>query len=203
VSRSLLRFAIVACVAFAVLTHIVPAGATFGVGPWRPPVVGPVVKRFDPPRSRFGPGHLGVDYAVAPGMEVRAAGAGVVVFAARVGEGLHVVVAHDGGIRTTDSFLATSAVVVGQRVSLGQVVGTTGGTGPGHTSGVLHFGVRVGSDYVDPMLLFMPPDLARVVHLAPPRFGAASGDPTADRSSTAPDPSAERRAVVAGVGVEG
>src|SRR5262249_11693323 len=32
---------------------------------------------------------------------------------------------------------------------------------------VLHFGLRVGDTYVDPMTLFRPVDLAKVVHLAP------------------------------------
>jgi murein DD-endopeptidase MepM/ murein hydrolase activator NlpD len=154
------------------------------VGSWSRPVNGPVVRGFEPPATRFGPGHLGVDYATGPGTPVRAAGAGVVVFAGRVGTGLFVVVSHPGTIRTTDSFLATIAVVDGQVVARGAILGTTGGNGPGHGSGVLHFSVRVGATYIDPMLLFAPPDLGAVVHLAPPRGGAAaqtgsgSGEPS-------------------------
>jgi murein DD-endopeptidase MepM/ murein hydrolase activator NlpD len=159
-----------------------PAGA-LGGGPWSPPVGGPVVRGFDPPRSQFGPGHLGVDYAVAPGTPVHAAGAGVVVFAGRVGESMHVVVLHAGEVRTTDSFLATVAVVTGQAVGRGAILGTSGGTGAGHAGGVLHFGVRVGTTYVDPMLLFAPPDLAAIVHLAEPLGGAANpAAPPASRS---------------------
>ncbi len=53
------------------------------------------------------------------------------------------------------------------------MIGTTGGRGERTTARVLHFGLRVGDTYVDPMQLFAPPDLAAVVHL-----GARSG-PTA------------------------
>jgi murein DD-endopeptidase MepM/ murein hydrolase activator NlpD len=166
-------------------------------GSWSPPVNGPVVRGFDPPATRFGPGHLGVDYAVAPGTPVRAAGDGVVVFAGRVGSGLFVVVSHPGAIRTTDSFLATIAVVDGQVVARGAVLGTTGGTGPGHGPGVLHFSVRVGATYIDPLLLFAPPDLGAVVHLAVPRGSAtleSSGSGgLSDRAAIAGEVRAEAR----------
>ncbi len=36
---------------------------------------------------------------------------------------------------------------------------TTGGRGPHHGGGVLHFGLRIGDTYVDPMQLFAPTDL--------------------------------------------
>jgi hypothetical protein len=186
---------LVAVCGFAFLLTTVPAGAL--AGPWSPPVSGPVVRGFDPPDSPFGPGHLGVDYAVAPGTAVRAAGAGVVVFAGRVGEGLHVVVRHDGDVRTTDSFLATIEVVAGQTVGRGAILGTSGGTGPGHGAAILHFGVRVGATPVDPMLLFAPPDLSAVVHLAAPRGGAAAPAPADPSRSGSPG---ERAALGSSVG---
>ena len=158
----------------------VSAGVVPGHGPWSPPVDGRVVRSFEPPVTRFGPGHLGVDFAAAPGTPVRAAGDGVVVFAGRVGQGLHVVVAHDGGVLTTVSFLATVAVLKGQVVGRGASLGTSGGTAAGHRADVLHFGVRIGANYVDPMLLFEPPDLTAVVHLASPRRGAMPPEETGD-----------------------
>jgi Peptidase family M23 len=130
---------------------------------------------------------------------VRAAGDGVVVFAGRVGAGLHVVVRNAGDIRATDSFLATIAVVAGQTVGRGAILGTSGGTGPGHGAAVLHFGVRVGSTPIDPMLLFAPPDLSAVVHLAAPRGGAAASAP-ADPSP--PGATGERAALAAEVRVD-
>jgi len=188
--RCLLRFVVVCLTALAAATPAAAAG--IGGGPWSKPVSGPVVRSFDPPATRFGPGHLGVDFAAAPASPVRAAGTGVVVFAGRVGAALHVVVRHQGDLRTSYSFLASVDVVNGQRVERGATVGTSGGTGSGHDGEALHLGVRVGADYVDPMLLFEPVDLAAVVHLAAPRHGAAA------RGSTGTDPArvGERAALV-------
>jgi hypothetical protein len=155
---------------------------------WIRPVDGAVVRAFDPPRSRFGAGHLGVDIAAAPGTPVRAAGPGVVVFAGRVAGARHVVVAHAAGLRTSYSFLASILVRRGQRVGAGDAVGTTGGTGDGHGGSVLHFGLRAGETYVDPMGLFRPVDLATIVHLAP----------TTDRPRPV-DVSSERRGLLAGL----
>lgn len=134
---------------------------------WAPPVAGPIVHPFEAPRSAYGPGHRGIDFAAAPGTAVRAAGDGTVVFAGDVARSLHVVVAHHGGLRTSYSFLAQVDVHGGQRVRLGDVLGAAGGSSADHPVGLLHFGLRVGDRYVDPMVLFRPPDLARVVHLAP------------------------------------
>ena len=169
--RFALRFLVVCVSMFAAA---VPAAAGIGDGQWSRPVNGPVVRGFDPPSTPFGPGHLGVDFAAAPGTPVHAAGDGVVVFAGHVGAALHVVVRHSGDIRTSYSFLLSASVVNGQRLARGVVVGTSGGTGAGHGPGLLHFGVRVGATYVDPILLFEPVDLTAVVHLAAPRHGIAA-----------------------------
>ena len=134
---------------------------------WIRPVDGAVVRAFDPPRSRFGAGHLGVDIAAERDTPVRAAGPGVVVFAGRVAGARHVVVAHAAGLRTSYSFLASISVRRGQLLAAGDSVGTTGGTGDGDGGSVLHFGVRAGDAYIDPMGLFRPVDLSTIVHLAP------------------------------------
>ena len=98
---------------------------------------------------------------------VRAAGAGTVAFAGDVAGTLHVVVAHANGLRTSYSFLADVSVRAGQVVERGTVLGHAGGTGPEHDVGVLHFGLRVGDRYVDPMQLFRPRDLTELVRLVP------------------------------------
>lgn len=186
------RFAVLVWVAF--VSTVVPAGAaSLGGARWTQPVTGPVVREFDPPETRFGPGHLGVDFAAAPKTPVRAAGGGVVVFAGRVGTALHVVIRHAGDIRTSYSFLASISVVTGQSVVRGAVVGTSGGTGPGHGAGVVHFGVRIGAGYIDPMRLFTPVDLAAVVHLARPHGGPAGFSP-----EHAPAGSGEERRTIVG-----
>jgi murein DD-endopeptidase MepM/ murein hydrolase activator NlpD len=126
-----------------------------------------VTRGFDPPATRYGPGHLGVDLQAEPGTRVRAAGPGVVAFAGSVAGALHVVVSHDGALRTSYSFLATVTVRTGQRIEAGAIVGTTGGTGEQHDGRALHLGLRRGSTYLDPMQLFAGGDLAVRVHLAP------------------------------------
>jgi hypothetical protein len=141
---------------------------------WIVPVSGRVVSAFREPIARYGAGHRGVDFAAAPGTPVKASNDGQVAFAGLVAGALHVVVGHADGIRTSYSFLSSVAVTQGQRVRRGQVVGTAGGTGDGHAPGVLHFGVRIGERYVDPMLLFRPPDLTEMVRLVPAAERAAS-----------------------------
>jgi hypothetical protein len=139
---------------------------------WARPVPGAVTRPFVAPQSRYGPGHRGVDLAAPPGTPVVASGDGVVAFAGDVAGSLHVVIAHAGGLKTGYSFLSRVDVASGARVKRGVRVGLAGGAGDAHAVGVLHFSLRVNESYVDPMVLFAPPDLALIVHLAPPR-----GDP--------------------------
>ena len=159
---------LVACAAALTVLSLelpgVPARADQG---WLRPVPGPVVNPFRAPLARFAAGHRGVDFAAASGSLVRAANDGRVTFAGTVAGALHVVVAHNNGIRTSYSFLARVDVRVGQPVIRGQVVGLAGGHGEGHSPGVLHFGVRIGERYIDPMLLFGPTDLTQLVRLVP------------------------------------
>jgi len=126
---------------------------------YRPPVDSPVVDPFRPPATPYGAGNRGIDYATVPGTPVGAAASGQVVFAGRVGTGLHVVVLHGDGLRTSSSFLASVAVRRGQMVTAGETLGTTGAS--------LHFGVRAGHAYLDPMLLFGDGAGPVAVHLVP------------------------------------
>ncbi|MBV9283175.1 MAG: M23 family metallopeptidase [Acidimicrobiia bacterium] len=113
----------------------------------QPPVSAPVADPFRPPSTPYGPGNRGIDYATAPGTEVRAAADGEVVFAGQVGGTLHVVLFHGDGIRTSYSFLASTRVQRGDTVHQGQVLGAT-------SAQPFHFGARAGDAYVDPALLF-------------------------------------------------
>ena len=152
-------------------------------GEWIPPVGGPVVRPFVAPIAVYAAGHRGVDFAAAPGTPVRAANDGTVSFAGDVAGSLHVVVAHAGGIRTTYAFLLSADVRTGDAVRRGQVIGGAGGSGEAHEPSVLHFGVRVGDRYVDPMLLFRPRDLTQIVRLVPvgEREAAEHPDPRDER----------------------
>src|SRR5262245_55761780 len=83
---------------------------------WVLPVDGAVVAPFDPPATKYGRGHLGVDLAAEPDTRVHAAGAGVVAFAGGVAGSVHVVVSHSNGLRTSYSFLAAALVQRGDHV---------------------------------------------------------------------------------------
>jgi hypothetical protein len=176
-------------VAAALLAAPTPSAPGATSGGWVRPVPGAVVRPFDPPESRFGAGHLGVDFAAPPGTPVVAAGPGVVSFAGTVAGTRHVVVAHAGDLRTSYSFLAAVSVRRGDSVRTGQVVGTTGGDGQGHDGDVLHLGLRSGDAYLDPMALLGPPDLTAIVHLAP------TSEPPRPVSAAR-----ERRSLLAGIG---
>jgi murein DD-endopeptidase MepM/ murein hydrolase activator NlpD len=119
------------------------------------PVV--VVRPFAPPPMAWLPGHRGVDLAAERGDVVRAAGAGTVTVAGEIaGRGV-VVVSHADGLRTTYEPV-TAAVAVGQAVAAGDEIGTLA-AGAAHCGGAvpcLHWGLRRGRDYLDPMLLLEP-----------------------------------------------
>ena len=131
-----------------------------------PPVDAPVADPFRPPATRFGAGNRGLEYGTAAGTAVSVAAEGVVTFAGMVAGSLHVTVRHLDGVRTTYSFLARLDVVVGQRVSQGDVVGTTMGS--------LHLGARRGDAYFDPSSLFDggAPVVRLVPFDEPPGLGA-------------------------------
>ena len=122
------------------------AGPGTFVWPLAPPH--PVVRPFEPPPTPYGPGHRGVDLGTALAAPVLAAGDGVVVFAGPVaGRGV-ISIDHPGGIRTTYEPVVP-AVVAGQRVERGTVIGTvTAGHCP---EACLHWGARRGDEYLDPL----------------------------------------------------
>ena len=127
----------------------VPAIVRYG-----PPVPVPigVVRAFEAPATRYAAGHRGVDLAAAPGTPIRAAGAGRVTFAGTVaGRGL-VVVSHPDGLRT-EYEPVRPAVGVGAVVERGALLGGLTGMHGGCRVSCLHWGVRRGDDYVDPLAL--------------------------------------------------
>jgi pimeloyl-ACP methyl ester carboxylesterase len=133
------------CVCVVMLPVVGPAAAAPGDPPYRAPVDSPIVDHFRLPLTPYGPGNRGIDYQTEPGTPIRAAADGVVDFAGPVGTGLHVVIAHPDGLRTSYSFVRTVEVVRGQRVMQGDIVATSTDT--------FHFGVRDGDVYLDPELV--------------------------------------------------
>jgi hypothetical protein len=142
-----------------------PASAA---GTWTWPVVGPVIRGFDPPTSPYGSGHRGIDIAAAFGNTVLAPAAGVVSFAGPVGGQLFVSIDHGGGLVSTCSYLSAVLVRKGDAVTAGQPIGLSGAGHPGATTTPhLHFGVRLDGVYVDPMLYLGPIDVSGFIRLAP------------------------------------
>jgi murein DD-endopeptidase MepM/ murein hydrolase activator NlpD len=129
--------------------HLLVIALLFG-WPLAPPSV---VRRFDPPPQPWLAGHRGVDLAAPSGAVVRAAGAGTVIFAGQVaGRGVLSVV-HAGGLRTTYEPV-TATVVVGEVVTTGAPLGTLDAGHPGcPVAACLHWGLRRGDLYLDPLAL--------------------------------------------------
>lgn len=132
--------------------------------PWRWPLepVPRVVRGFEPPRSRYGPGHRGIDLAGSMGQPVLAVATGTVAFVGSVA-GRDVVVLDHGAV--TSTYQPVSAeVAVGAQVVAGEQIGWLSTVGS-HClpEACLHLGAKRGQTYLDPLLL-LP---ARAVRLEP------------------------------------
>jgi murein DD-endopeptidase MepM/ murein hydrolase activator NlpD len=110
----------------------------------------PVVQRgFAPPALAWASGHRGVDLVAKPGEAILAAASGTVAYVGSIA-GKPVVSIGHGSVRTTYEPVV-STLTVGERVALGQVIGVLGSGG--HCRGCLHWGLREGTSYLDPLLL--------------------------------------------------
>jgi murein DD-endopeptidase MepM/ murein hydrolase activator NlpD len=116
-----------------------------------------VVQPFEAPARAYGPGHRGADLLGAPGAPVLAAANGVVAFAGMVAGRPVVSIDHADGLRTTYEPVDPS-VGAGQAVARGSPIGTLLGGHAGCPAGAcLHWGLRRGETYLDPLLLLRPP----------------------------------------------
>ncbi|MFE5920057.1 murein hydrolase activator EnvC family protein [Streptomyces sp. NPDC056468] len=123
----------------------------------------PILRAWDPPATRYGRGHRGVDLGTPAGTPVRAVAAGRVSFAGRVaGKGVvsvELTGTGDPPLRTT--YEPVRAVLKkGAEVAAGDVVGTVEATGSHCTGTCVHWGLRRGDAYLDPLSL-LPPGLLR------------------------------------------
>lgn len=141
-------------------TPIVPGAAVLASAPepagrFRWPVDGPPrpVRRFDPPPRPWLPGHRGVDLAAPAEAVIRSAGPGTVLFAGLVAGRPVITVGHADGLRTTHEPVRP-VVRPGQQVTAGTPLGELL---PGHpgcpAAACLHWGLRRGTDYLDPLAL--------------------------------------------------
>ena len=126
-----------------------PAPVPTYVTPLDPPVV--VARPFDAPPQPWAAGHRGVDLAAHPGQVVRAPAGGVVSFAGTVVDRGVVTMTHADGLRSSLEPV-TPSVRTGQRVLRAQSVGAVAGIA-GHCAPAtcLHWGLRRGETYLDPM----------------------------------------------------
>ncbi len=99
--------------------------------------------------------HNGDDIAAAEGNPIRAAQAGVVIWAgwSNGGFGYSAVIYHCNYLSTLYGHMAVVSVKEGQFVQAGQIIGLEGSTGMS-TGPHLHYGVMVHNQFVDPMLYY-------------------------------------------------
>ncbi len=130
---------------------------------WPLPGAPQVLRAFEPPLHRYGPGHRGVDLAANGGDAVQSAAAGTVRFAGQVA-GREVVTVDHGSFVTTYEPVRAS-LSVGQSVSVGTVLGRV--SSGGHCGGrCLHWGLRQQETYLDPLLLLAAGTAGRLRLLA-------------------------------------
>jgi murein DD-endopeptidase MepM/ murein hydrolase activator NlpD len=153
--RTFPRIALAIVATLALVATPVAGSAAPSLPPGSKPIAGAVITRFEPPEVSWGSGHRGVDLAGTPGEIVSAAADGTVTYAG-VLAGRGVVVVDHGVVRTTYEPVAAT-VATGDEVSRGQPIGRLQAghaSCPGTTC--LHWGLREGDAYLDPLLLLGP-----------------------------------------------
>ncbi|MGV4987784.1 murein hydrolase activator EnvC family protein [Streptomyces sp. NRAIS3] len=139
-----------------------------------------VLRGWEPPSTPYGPGHRGVDLSAPAGSPVRAVAAGRVSFAGRVaGRGVVSVDLTGTDLRTTYEPVGP-LVHEGDEVEPGEVVGRVEQP-VSHcgTDTCVHWGLRRGETYLNPLSL-LPPWL---LHRRPPRLLPVLGVPLPGRPS--------------------
>lgn len=137
--------------AFSGLASAAFANATYAPSLW--PVQGIVTSSFGArldPFNNEGAFHAGIDIATAQGDAVRAPADGVVMKAGMgTGYGREIILDHGHGIETLYAHLSGFAVVSGQDVHRGDILGYVGSSG--HSTGPhLHYEVRIHDTPVNP-----------------------------------------------------
>ncbi|MET8974012.1 M23 family metallopeptidase [Streptomyces sp. NPDC004539] len=149
------------------LLLLLPPSATWPITP-RPPILRP----YDPPPTPYAKGHRGVDLSAPPGTPVRSPAPATVTFAGRIaGRGVLTLELHDTGtppLHTTYEPVLPQ-VTKGDTLTEGQLVATTEPTGSHCTTPCLHWGLKQGDTYLNPLSL-LPRSLPRLLpYLDTPR----------------------------------
>ena len=113
------------------------------------------VRLFARPSSPWGPGHRGIDMEAEMGSVILAPGDGLVTFAGVVVDRGVVTVDHGGTLRSSVEPISP-LVGVGDMVRAGDPLGVVSDE-PGHCAPAtcVHWGVRLGGDYVNPLDLLV------------------------------------------------
>jgi len=150
-----LAVAVLSVAALASAGSAEPSQPPTPAGTYRLPLAGPtdVARAFEPPPAPWAAGHRGVDLRSAPGSPALSPLAGVVTFAGSVaGRGVVTVTDGDGRRSSVEPVLAS--VRTGDVVGPGQVLGVVLSDGSHCAPATcLHWGVRAGDVYVDPLAL--------------------------------------------------
>ena len=100
--------------------------------------------------------HKGVDIGASTGSDILAAASGQVVIATySYSAGNYIMIDHGGGVSSVYMHCSQLLVSKGEQVSQGQVIAKVGSTGYS-TGPHLHFGIRSGGSYVNPLKYVSP-----------------------------------------------
>lgn len=100
--------------------------------------------------------HKGIDIGASTGSDIVAAASGTVIISTySVSAGNYIMIDHGGGVFTVYMHCSQLLASVGDKVSQGQVIAKVGSTGYS-TGPHLHFGIRSGGAYVNPLKYVSP-----------------------------------------------
>ncbi len=100
--------------------------------------------------------HQGVDIGASSGSDILAAAAGEVIISTySYSAGNYIMINHGGGVYTVYMHCSQLLASVGQQVEQGEVIAKVGSTGYS-TGPHLHFGIRTGGKYVNPLNYVSP-----------------------------------------------
>ena len=125
-----------------------------------------ITKAFVEPEFEYGPGHRGVSFYAKPQTPVFASADGEVVFAGQVAGFLHITLSHGKDFKTTYTNLGTKTVRLGDHVTKGQLLGTTGVKNFSNESDTFLFTMRYQGKYVDPVKYLTGEKIVRNIRLA-------------------------------------
>ncbi|MBG0739220.1 peptidoglycan DD-metalloendopeptidase family protein [Paeniglutamicibacter antarcticus] len=126
-----------------------------------------LIRKFDPPAKPWLAGHRGIDLAAAPGTPILAPANGTVVFSGWVVDRTVVTIEHTPGLRSSFEPV-DSPLPEGTTVVIGQPVGILAVSSHCPPAGCLHWGVRRGQVYLDPLQFILDRRPSVLLPLHPP-----------------------------------